>query len=136
MKTAEMKVPGAVAGGLAAAIALDTFVQIAWKRAGAGVPVQASFARIIAAAGASPWFYAAMVAFAGQFFNWLRVLRRADLSFAQPFTALSYVSVLTISGYSLHETISAAKLGGAALIALGVCFISRTPVRTGEGATA
>ena len=71
-----------------------------------------------------------MLAFGAQLFNWVRVLARADLSFAQPFTALSYISVLAISAHSLHENISTAKVLGVALILLGVFFISRTPFRT------
>ncbi len=133
MQAVAAKIPGAVVGGLVAAVLLDTVVQVAWKRAVTGAPAGAPWAAVLAAAAASPWFWAAMAALAAQFFNWLRVLRRADLSFAQPFTALSYVSVLALSRYGLHETISAAKLGGVALIFLGVCCISQTPFRTAGG---
>ena len=135
MNPAAKKIPGAVVGGLIAAIVLDTVIQVAWKRAVAGIPAEASFAAIAGAACLNPFFYAAMGAFAAQFFNWLRVLKHADLSFAQPFTALSYVSVLAISGRALHENISAAKIAGVALIFVGVFFISRTPFRTTEGAS-
>lgn len=124
------KIPAAVVGGLVAAVVLDTVIQIAWKRAVGGVAPGASPRATLAAAAASPFFYAAMAAFAAQFFNWLRVLKSADLSFAQPFTALSYISVLTISNRALHESISAAKLFGIGLIFAGVYFISRTPFRT------
>ena len=132
MKPAAKTIPAVVVGGLIAAIVLDTVIQIAWKRAVAGIPTEASFTTVAGAAGASPFFYAAMAAFAVQFFNWLRVLKHADLSFAQPFTALSYVSVLAISSHSLHENISAAKVAGVGLIFVGVVFISRTPFHTGE----
>ena len=133
MLTAAKKIPGAVVGGLVAAIVLDTVIQVAWKKAVAGVSGEASFAGTIAVAVANPFFYVAMVAFAAQFVNWLRVLKRADLSFAQPFTALSYVSVLAISSRALHETISATRIVGVALILIGVFFISRTPFRTAGG---
>ncbi len=134
MTPAAKKIPGAVVGGLIAAIVLDTVIQIAWKRAMVGLPAEASFAAIVGGAGRSPFFYAAMAAFAAQFVNWLRVLKHADLSFAQPFTALSYVSVLAISGRALHEDISAMKIAGVVLIFVGVLFISRTPFRTTDGA--
>jgi drug/metabolite transporter (DMT)-like permease len=129
------KIPGAVVGGLAAAVVLDTVIQIAWKRTVGGVPEGASSAATLATAATSPFFYAAMAAFAAQFFNWLRVLKSADLSFAQPFTALSYVSVLTISHRSLHEEISMTKVIGVGLIFVGVFFISRTPFQTGGKAS-
>ncbi len=134
MKPDAKKVPGAVIGGLIAAIVLDTVIQVAWKRAVTGIPPEASLTATVRAAAVSPFFYAAMAAFAAQFFNWLRVLQRADLSFAQPFTALSYITVLAISVYSLHEILTAAKLIGVGLILLGVVFISRTPHATADEA--
>lgn len=115
------KIPGSVIAGLVLAVVLDTIVQITWKLAvgtGAGVL-------------SSPFFYVAMLALGAQFYNWMRVLAKADLSFAQPFTALSYVSVLLISGRSLHESISFFQLLGVGLILLGVFLVSRTPSRTG-----
>ncbi|HTZ21063.1 MAG TPA: EamA family transporter [Opitutaceae bacterium] len=124
------KLPGAVVVGLVLAIVLDTFIQIAWKLSVAHVPVDASVVATARGALSSPFFYAAMVAFGAQLFNWMRVLARADLSFAQPFTALSYISVLAISCHSLHEDLSVSKMFGVALILVGVFFISRTPFHT------
>jgi drug/metabolite transporter (DMT)-like permease len=124
------KLPGAVVVGLILAIILDTFIQIAWKLSVVHVPVDASVIATIRGALSSPLFYAAMLAFGAQLFNWMRVLARADLSFAQPFTALSYISVLAISCHSLGENLSVSKLFGVALILVGVFFISRTPFRT------
>ena len=124
------KLPGAVVVGLIVAIVLDTFIQITWKLAVSPIPVDASVVATTRAALSSPLFYAAMLAFGAQLFNWMRVLARADLSFAQPFTALSYISVLAISCHSLGENLSVSKLFGVALILVGVFFISRTPFRT------
>ena len=130
MKRVPTKLPGAVVVGLTLAIVLDTFIQITWKLAVSPIPVDASVIATTRAALSSPLFYAAMLAFGAQLFNWMRVLARADLSFAQPFTALSYISVLAISCHSLHESLSASKMAGVALILVGVFFISRTPFRT------
>ena len=130
MKRVPTKLPGAVVVGLVLAIVLDTFIQIAWKLSVVHVPVDASVIATIRGALSSPLFYAAMLAFGAQLFNWMRVLARADLSFAQPFTALSYISVLAISCHSLGENLSVSKLFGVALILVGVFFISRTPFRT------
>jgi uncharacterized membrane protein len=130
MKRVQMKLPGAVVCGLVLAIVLDTIIQITWKLAVSGVPENASVADTVRATLSSPLFYAAMLAFGAQLFNWMRVLARADLSFAQPFTALSYITVLAISTRSLHESLSTSKMFGVALILLGVFFISRTPFRT------
>jgi drug/metabolite transporter (DMT)-like permease len=120
LKGPRHKIPASVLAGLALAIVLDTVIQALWKIAAVGGGVLSS-----------PYFYAAMAAFAAQLLNWLRVLARADLSFAQPFTAISYVTVLAFSSRFLHEAMPASKLAGVALILLGVFFISRTPAKTG-----
>jgi drug/metabolite transporter (DMT)-like permease len=130
MNRTSTKLPGAVVVGLILAIILDTFIQITWKLSVSHVPADASAPATIRGALANPLFYAAMVAFGAQLFNWVRVLARADLSFAQPFTALSYITVLAISCRSLHESLSVSKIFGVALILVGVFFISRTPFRT------
>jgi drug/metabolite transporter (DMT)-like permease len=138
MKRPRPAIPAPVVVGLVLAIVLDTVIQITWKLAVAGVPATASTLAAIRAALSSYYFYAAMLAFVAQLFNWMRVLARADLSFAQPFTALSYITVLTISSRVLHESLPASKILGVVLILLGVFFISRTPSSTvgaGPGAT-
>ena len=133
MPTPSPRLPAAVVVGLCLAVALDTLIQITWKLAVAGAPADASVTATLRTVLANPWFAVAMVAFAAQLWNWTRVLARADLSFAQPFTALSYLTVLGVSARSLHETISPARGAGVALILLGVFLISRTPFRTGGG---
>ncbi len=130
MKRVPTKLPGAVVVGLVLAIVLDTFIQITWKLAVSPIPSDASVVATVHGALSSPLFYAAMLAFGAQLFNWMRVLARADLSFAQPFTALSYISVLAISCRSLGENLSVSKIFGVALILVGVFFISRTPFHT------
>ena len=117
-------------GGLFLAVALDTCVQIAWKLAVTGIPEGASFPAVVAGALGNRYFYLAMLCFGAQFVNWMRVLADADLSFAQPITALSYITVLAASRLVLHEQIPPARALGVSLILLGVFFISRTPHRT------
>jgi drug/metabolite transporter (DMT)-like permease len=130
MKDVETKLPVAVIVGLILAVVLDTVIQITWKMAVAGVPGGVSFAVATVGVLSSPFFYVAMLAFGAQLWNWLRVLARADLSFAQPFTALSYITVFGLSSRWLHERITPAKGIGVSLILVGVFFISRTPFRT------
>ena len=120
------KIPPVVLVGLILAVVLDTVVQLLWKTALGGLPPNSPAAVTALAALRSPLFYAAMAMLLVQLFNWTRVLARADLSFAQPITALSYATVLVFSSLLLHEGLSAKKVGGIALILLGVFFISRT----------
>jgi len=130
MKPAPGRLPAALAAGLLLAIVLDTFVQLAWKRAASDLP-DGPVALALATVARRPLFWAAMLAFAAQLWNWLRVLARADLSFAQPITALSYLSVLGLSALLLHEHVTWTRGVGAALVLAGVGFITRTPHRTG-----
>lgn len=122
--------------GIALTIVVDTLVQVAWKYALDGIPTTASFAVVARTVAINPVFYLAMLAFAAQLFIWLRLLAESDLSFAQPLTAVSYISVLAISHHSLNETISGSKLTGVALIFIGIYFITRTPHRTTAPAVA
>ena len=130
MKPGATALPGAVVAGLVLAVVLDTFIQIAWKLAVSSAPGNATLSAAALGTLSSPLFYAAMLGLGAQLLNWIRVLARADLSFAQPFTALSYVTVLALSAQSLGEHISAAKVFGVCLILAGVFFISRTPFRS------
>ena len=68
-----------------------------------------------------------VVLFVAQLTNWLRVLEISDLSYAQPITALSYISVLGFSVAWLGEQLDPLKIAGIVLIMAGVWFISRGP---------
>lgn len=73
------------------------------------------------------------VFFVAQLWNWLRVLQIADLSYAQPITALSYITVLGLSALWFGEHIDALKVVGIVLILAGVWFISRGPHHSNAG---
>ena len=120
-------IPKSVILGIVLAFVLDTLIQILWKLAISGIPDDTSLSGILKTALSNPYFYLPMLALAAQLVNWIRVLGHADLSFAQPMTALGYISVLAVSAHSLHESISVFKIIGISLIFLGVFYISRTP---------
>ena len=61
-----------------------------------------------------------------QLFNWLKVLSMADLSFAKPFTSLSYVTVSIVSLFLLGERLHVIQIIGIGVIIAGVWFVSRT----------
>jgi drug/metabolite transporter (DMT)-like permease len=73
------------------------------------------------------------VFFIAQLWNWLRVLQISDLSYAQPITALSYITVLGLSALWFGEHIDALKVVGIVLILAGVWFISRGPHHSNAG---
>jgi drug/metabolite transporter (DMT)-like permease len=63
--------------------------------------------------------------FLGVFF-WLYALVKVDLSFAYPFSALSYGLVLLLSWLFLGENIPSLRLIGVLVICLGVIIVSKS----------
>jgi len=122
--------PAAICIGLVIAIALDTGVQILWKTASSHVDLASDFLTAFWQALCQPLFWAVAVMWCLQLFNWRKVLEKADLSFAQPITSLSYISVLILSAVLLHERITLTQILGVMLILTGVFFISRTDHET------
>jgi multidrug transporter EmrE-like cation transporter len=57
--------------------------------------------------------------------TWMAALRKLPLSHAYPFTSLTFVLILGISGIVFHETITLAKMLGMVLIVLGIFVGSR-----------
>jgi drug/metabolite transporter (DMT)-like permease len=112
--------------GLTLAIALDTAVQLSWKSTVSTAPDTASPVELVRSVLSQPLFYCTIAMFLMQFFNWMRVLSKAELSFVQPITAMSYVTVSVCSVWLLHEHISLLQSSGIMLILLGVWFISQT----------
>lgn len=124
--TVNTKVPPRLVCGLALAIILDTVVQVSWKTAVSSLPPTPSAWGAALAVLDHPIFLVVAILLACQLFNWLKVLDHADLSYAQPITSLSYVSVCLCSVFYLNEPIDILQLVGIAFILAGVWFISRT----------
>ena len=78
-----------------------------------------------------------VAAFMGaQLVNWLKVLDHADLSYAKPFTSLSYVTVCVLSVLLLGEHIAPLQIVGIVVVVAGVWCVSQTrramPARASE----
>ena len=113
-------------------IALDTGVQLCWKQAVLLVPDQIGPAQLVSSLVQQPLAWLTVAMFLAQLFNWMKVLARADLSFAQPITSLSYISVCSLSAVLLHEAVTAKQCLGIILILTGVWYISRSQHNTVE----
>lgn len=120
------KVPVTVILGLVLAIVLDTLVQILWKYCVLQVPADAGLPELVLKTASQPLFWLTITLFITQFVNWMTVLAKADLSYAQPITALSYVTVGIVSVLFLHESVTLPKIIGVLMILAGVWFITRT----------
>lgn len=110
---------------LALAVVLDTAVHVLWKLGADRLPGSLSVSALAQAAH-EPLLLIVAVLFAWQLVNWLRVLEGSDLSYSQPITSLSLITVLVVSATGLGESVAPAKLAGIALVFAGVWFISRT----------
>jgi len=54
------------------------------------------------------------------------VLARSDVSYAYPFVSLGFVFTSLYAFVALHEPLQAGRVGGIALIVLGVFFVARS----------
>jgi multidrug transporter EmrE-like cation transporter len=57
---------------------------------------------------------------------WILAIARVELSIAYPMVALSYVLVFALSVWLFGETISGLRIGGLALILVGVVLIAKS----------
>jgi drug/metabolite transporter (DMT)-like permease len=57
---------------------------------------------------------------------WLFVLSRTSLSFAYPFAALTYLIIVVVDRFVLHEVVPAARWAGVACIMAGIVLVART----------
>jgi drug/metabolite transporter (DMT)-like permease len=118
--------PAKLAIGLILAIALDTAVQLLWKTAVLIMPeYDLTLLSFVAILG-DPLFIIVIGLMSIQFLNWLLLLAHTDLSYAQPVTSLSYVTVCILSVVLLNEKIDLLQCGGIGLVVAGVWFISQT----------
>jgi undecaprenyl phosphate-alpha-L-ara4N flippase subunit ArnE len=133
--TTGARVPLRLVIGLAVAIALDTGLQLVWKTGIAALPDTSSAWEMLAAIALNPIFILVAVFMGAQLVNWLKVLDHADLSYAKPFTSLSYVTVCVLSVLLLGERIAPLQVAGIAVVVAGVWCVSRTK-RASVGAEA
>lgn len=57
---------------------------------------------------------------------WLFVLSRTSLSFAYPFAALTYLIIVAVDRFVLHETVPPLRWLGVACIMTGIVLVART----------
>lgn len=108
----------ALVGAWISLLFFDTASQLAFKIGSASL-VEASGARWLMAALESPWIVGGVAGYVGSFLSWMQILRRLDLSFAFPMTALGYVVVLGASQVFLGETVNFQRWIGVGCIVAG-----------------
>lgn len=116
--------------GLALAVILDTFTPLVWKAGVMHLPGVTEPGALVRAALGDPLLIVLFALFAAQFLNWMAVLSASDVSYAQPITALSYITVALLAVGWMGERFTAARGAGVALILAGVWLIGTTPIKT------
>lgn len=117
--------------GLAVALLLDTLVQLSWKWTASGL-LDGGAHDIIMAVLHRPYPLVVIALMILQMINWLKLLAHVDLSFAQPITALSYISVCLLSVLLFAEDLGRYQIIGIGCIIVGVWFVSRTEHRSDD----
>jgi drug/metabolite transporter (DMT)-like permease len=107
------------------AIGLDTVQQILWKQAAVAIDMS-SFSLALATIIRNPLALVVIAILPVQLWNWLKVLDRADLSYAMPITAMSYATVGLCSYFIFGERLQLLQVSGIALIICGVWCIAQT----------
>lgn len=115
-----------LAFGIALATILDTAGQLLWKYCVDLLPPDAGLSQTAWAVLQQPMFIVLAAVFLLQLFNWMKVLEHADLSFAQPITSLSYVTVCVLSAFLFGEHIGTAKIAGVLCVLGGVWLVSQS----------
>lgn len=120
--------------GLAIAILFDTIVQLCWKFAARSVPDAMGPWQTLSLVIHQPLFHLTALFWVAEFFNWILVLSKSDMSYATPITSLSYVTVAVGSCVLLGERIPPLRIAGIGVILIGVWYLSGSGHRTAGSA--
>jgi drug/metabolite transporter (DMT)-like permease len=71
-------------------------------------------------------FWLGLAIYLSNFFLWMNVLSKTDLSIALPLASISYILIPLTAIFFLHEHVSALRWLGLAFILLGINFISQS----------
>ena len=114
---------------LSIAIGLDTLSQLLWKLAATRLPTTLTPDALLHSIVRDPLPLLVIGVLILQLINWLVVLERVDLSYAQPLTALSYVSVCLLATWVFGERLDLHKGLGVSLVLVGVVLVGIEPTR-------
>jgi len=109
----------------AATTASDVLQSAAMKRHGEIRDFRpGALGRVLAILARNKLIIASVAAMTVSFFAFIALLSVADLSFAVPATAASYVLETVLAKYVLQEPVTMERWAGASLVACGVALLS------------
>lgn len=88
-----------------------------------GTAQVSAFGDTLARAAREPRLWLGLILFGVSAVFWLVVLSRVSLSIAYPFAGLSYVGIVVLDKYVLHEQVPLLRWVGVATIALGIALV-------------
>lgn len=110
-------------------IALTVYGQLIlkWRLASAGAMPEAFGPKLqfLVALCFDPYIFSGLVAAFVASLAWMAALTRFELNYAYPFTSLSFVLVLLLSAWLLHEGLNVERTVGVALIVAGTLVAAR-----------
>lgn len=118
----------------------DTIAQLFLKKGIAATGIDGlalgTLGDLVARGAASPLLWAGILIYTLNFFIWMLILYKVDLSIAMPVGSTSYIFVPIVAMIFLNEHVSLLRWAGIALIVLGIHLVSQathsgTPVRGG-----
>lgn len=111
--------------GFLALLSFDTLAQISFKYASIhALPVTFDLpwlSRVFS----QPWIYGAFIGYIGSFFTWMTILKHAPVGPSYAASHLEIISVTLLSIWLFNEPLTLAKIIGAILIIVGVCFLAK-----------
>ena len=94
----------------------------------------ANIIEFVAKNTASPLVWLGVIEYALNFFIWIVILYKVDLSIAMPAGSATYIFIPIIAMLFFHEHVGLTRWIGIALIVAGIHFVSRSGRPTAEGA--
>jgi len=112
-------------------VALTAAAQIALKLGVSGARMQQALGAdsatgFLVRAVLSPTVLVGLALYACSTVLWLLVLAKSDVSYAYPFVSLGFVFTALYASFVLHEPMAMGRVGGIALIVIGVWFVARS----------
>lgn len=100
---------------------------IKWRVSKAGMIPVALTQKLLFLAGlfTSPWVLSGIFAAFLASLCWMAAISRLDLSFAYPFTGLTFVLVMVLSSFFFKESLTWPRLLGSFFVVVGIIVSSR-----------
>ena len=101
-------------------------MKIGLKNTGIDSITFANLAEFITRNASSVFVLLGMLVYVVNFFIWITILSRIDLSVAVPVCSFSYIFIPILAMIFLHETVSPIRWFGIILIIAGIYFVSQS----------